>query len=399
MEDQKLPIMEGYADPIIKRIIARDQKRKDILPKSLNGHPMQLVLEDLLLWDEAVLTVSFKEGTTALHRQIEAVASEWSKYANIKFDFGYDTSKDSYRSWVPNDTSSIRVGFADAGYWSFVGTDSLDPEICSPGDITLNLEKFDVDLPAGWQATVLHEFGHALGFHHEHQSPVSQCDFDWDKLYAYLAGPPNFWSKEKVDFNLKQMPAGGLSFSPYDKQSIMHYSFPEWMFIRGIASPCFIELNDTLSEEDKKMAAKAYPSDENLTTEMRIQRQSYIVQLLKLSGSFDKIELSVMHERLSGLRSKLGKRHAFIGLENASLSVEVKRAILIAGGQASEDPKNMADNIAIGNLLPTSYAYQFLADLLDQLVKSYNKDGAVKLTEVSAIGTVLECVQMVQSKI
>jgi hypothetical protein len=399
MEDQKLPIMEGYPDPIIKRIITRDQKRKDVLPESLNGHPMQLVLEDLLLWDEAVLTVSFKAGTTALHGQIAASASEWSKYANVTFDFGYDPSKDSYRSWVPNDTSCIRVGFAEPGYWSFVGTDSLDPEICRPGDITLNLEKFDINLPAAWQATVLHEFGHALGFHHEHQSPVSQCDFDWEKLYAYLAGPPNFWSKEKVDFNLKQMPAGGLTFSPYDKQSIMHYSFPEWMFILGSASPCFIEVNNALSEEDKKMAAKAYPFNDITATELRMQRQEHIVQLLKRLDAFNETKHSAMYQRLSGIRTKLGQGHAFLGLEHANLSLEVKRAIMIAGGQASEDPDNLADNIAIGNLLPTSYAYQFLADLLDQLVKSYNKDGSVKLTEVSAIGTVLECVQMVQSKI
>jgi hypothetical protein len=78
---------------------------------------------------------------------------------------------------------------------------------------------------------VLHEFGHALGFDHEHQIPLSACqtDFRWDNdpgyvetrdadgefvpddrgrnpgLYTAFEGPPNNWSKETDDFNLKEL--------------------------------------------------------------------------------------------------------------------------------------------------------------------------------------------------
>lgn len=399
MENNTVPIMEGYPDHVIKRFALRDERRKKALPEALNGHPIQLVLEDLLLWNTGVLTVSFKGGTAAVHKNIADIAATWSKHANIQFDFGQDSASGSYRVWVPGDTSSIRVGFEAPGYWSFVGTDSLDLEICNPGEITLNLEKFDVSLPRNWQATVLHEFGHALGFHHEHQSPVSKCDFDWDTLYAYLAGPPNFWPKEQVDFNLRQMPAGGLTYSPYDKLSVMHYSFPEWMFLSGASSPCYVEENTGLSEEDKKMAEDAYPFKEDLLAEKRMRQRERIIHILKHPKAFSAEENVVLNSRVQQLNTRSGQMHSFMQFERTTLNNQVKKAILVAGGQAAEEPGNLADNIAIGNLLATDYAYQFLADLLDELVKTYNQDASVKITDVSNADTVLECIQMVQGKI
>src|SRR5690606_8889908 len=86
-------------------------------------------------------------------------------------------------------------------------------------------------------------------------------DFDWPKVYDYLGGPPNYWPKWKVDHNLRQLKKGNLSFSAHDKNSIMHYSFPAWMFIQGEQSECFTTANTVLSEEDKKMMGEAYPQD------------------------------------------------------------------------------------------------------------------------------------------
>src|SRR5690606_173425 len=213
---------------------------------------------------------------------IAEAASSWTEFGNISFDFGYDENNGSFRAWTEDDSSHIRVGFDSTGYWSLVGTDSSDPVIVEPGEITLNLEGFDVELPSNWRGVVIHEFGHALGFHHEHQTPALECDFDWNKLYEYLGGPPNYWPKWKVDHNLRQLQSGGMIYSAHDKHSIMHYSFPAWMFVTGENSPCYTDENTDLSETDKEMMGEAYPFDEELiamTDEDRIDNLRTLIEI------------------------------------------------------------------------------------------------------------------------
>ena len=392
-------MIEGYPKDLIRKMMLRNERRRKILPDSLKGQPLQLVLEDLLLWDQRQLSVSFKGGDVALHGKIAEVASEWTKYANIEFDFGYNPEVESYRVWQPGDTSSIRVGFQDLGYWSFVGTDSQDPEICKPGDITLNLEGFDLALPNNWKTTVLHEFGHALGFHHEHQSPLANCDFNWDRLYTFLSGPPNFWSQEQVDFNLKQLPAGGFTYSPHDRNSIMHYAFPDWMFLSGAASTCYVQEPTGLSEQDKIMAGKAYPLEESLYEAQRLQRKENVEDLLQAVQAQNEGDVLQLNTRMGDLSRLVGQRHSYLRDKQLSLDLQVKKAILIAAGQSWEEPKNLSDQLAIGNLLPTEYAYQFLADLLDELVKTYNPAARVRIADVSGVDTVLSCIKMLQGKL
>ena len=74
-----------------------------------------------------------------------------------------------------------------------------------------------------------------------------------------MGGPPNYWPKHKVDHNLRQLKQGGLTNSGHDSDSIMHYSFPTWMFIENEKSPCYTSENHDLSATDKIMMEKAYP--------------------------------------------------------------------------------------------------------------------------------------------
>lgn len=260
-------IFEGYPHEILLRLKAHriSQYENEGLGKSNKA-----VIENNLLWNKDILFVSFKGGDFNLISSIATVAQEWTKYANIKFDFGIDQNKKTFRKWVNGDSSDIRIGFEDRGYWSFVGTEALNLELCPHGSLTMNLENFNVQLPTNWKRLILHEFGHALGFHHEHQSPTVQCDFNFDKLYADMSKLG--WSKEQVDYNFQQLSGHGLYFSKHDPLSIMHYAFDEKYYESGKNSPCFIiSENHSLSNSDKLLAQKAYPKDFTFSKQTRLR--------------------------------------------------------------------------------------------------------------------------------
>jgi hypothetical protein len=234
------------------------------------------------------IRVAFKGGSADLHKAIADTVSEWTQFANLTLDFGL-TPQGTYRAWAPADTTfsaEIRVSFDQEGYYSLVGTDSIDTTLTKPGEESLNLQGFDQQLPNNWKGTALHEFGHALGFQHEHQASAAACDFRFQDdpgyvattddmgqyvqdsagrkpgLYTYLGGPPNNWPKAVVDFNLRPLPDSSayLVGGVFDKDSIMKYYFPDWFFVSGTHSQCFTggEATD-LSPGDKAGAAKVYP--------------------------------------------------------------------------------------------------------------------------------------------
>ena len=268
---------------------ALDKREKTLgknLPPEIEKLVSSSVVEKSKIWNEGVLKVSFKGGNSTLHRKIAETANIWTNYGDITLDFGYNPIKRTFRVWKPNDTSHIRVGFEYKGYWSIVGNTSVDWSIIPKGQISLNLQNFDNgNLPVNWKATVLHEFGHALGFKHEHQSPDSECDFDWPKVYSELAKKPNQWNKEKVNHNIRKLRERGLTFSKYDNKSIMHYNLPSWMFKTGEKSECYTEKNLKLSVLDKKMMNKIYPLEDS---DFKSQREKISVVYENIKIAYEK---------------------------------------------------------------------------------------------------------------
>ena len=137
----------------------------------------------------------------------------------------------------------------------------------------MNLQFYGVDTPtlkdgqpapeAPMRATILHEFGHALGLQHEHQSPNANCDaeIDWDA--AYKVGADIGWDKGLVDRNFRQLASStSLNATAVDRKSIMHYSLPPTLFKRGKQSACFVPENLELSQVDRTFIASIYPKDE-----------------------------------------------------------------------------------------------------------------------------------------
>lgn len=308
--------VEGFPEPQLTQLRnVESARRLAATSGKFTLHP-SFVIQVTRRWQPGeTIPVAFNGGDQKLRERIADAASEWCKYANLKLDFGEVTpSGRKFREWRTDDVSysaSIRVAFNQRGYWSYVGTDCTDASITPPSQASLNLERFDSSLPSDWKAVLLHEFGHALGFQHEHQHPTNGCEseFRWEDdpgyvltkgqygeaipnngkypgLYTFLGGPPNKWPHDQVDFNLRQLPeSSAYTIGPFDRNSIMKYFFPEWMFRSGTNSACYTPTeNARLSDGDKAGVARVYPFDPPAIRSVMETRQQ---ALHELSLGFD----------------------------------------------------------------------------------------------------------------
>jgi hypothetical protein len=209
---------------------------------------MAVVVE--ALWPAGTtLHVRFLDGDPAVRQKVEAVAHGWEDHANIRFQFG------------DRPDAQIRVSFQQEGSWSYVGRDAVHVPAAEP---TMN---YGWLTPASeddeYSRVVLHEFGHALGCIHEHQSPAVTIPWDPRAVYAYYA--LQGWSKEETDQNvLIPYSPEGMQFSMFDPESIMLYAVDERLTI----GPFSIGWNRTLSESDKSFIRSRYPAAEKVIVEL-----------------------------------------------------------------------------------------------------------------------------------
>jgi len=197
------------------------------------------------MWEPGeTLRVGFnlQGGSLNLMEKVKFFCKEWERIANIKFEFVTNIS-----------TAVIRVGFLPGGSYSLIGREALS----IPGNVTtMNFGWLEGVSDALARQVILHEFGHALGFIHEHQSPGVAIPWDKEKVYAFYAQPPNNWSRELVDLNIFTRYATTLTnYSYYDKLSIMQYAIPADLTTDGSS----VAANMDFSNMDKQYAALIYP--------------------------------------------------------------------------------------------------------------------------------------------
>ncbi|WHI47563.1 matrixin family metalloprotease [Microbulbifer sp. JMSA004] len=163
--------------------------------------------------------------------------------------------------------AEIRISFDyNQGSYSYVGRDNINIEEAK--DPKFNTMNFGWDLTEthGYD-TALHEIGHALGFSHEHQNPMSGIVWNKQAVLEYFSGEPNYWDEEAIHYNiLNKLYTHEVSGSKWDKDSIMHYPFDPGLILKPnkyqrkplIPAP-------GLSPTDIKEALRFYPAlDSNL---------------------------------------------------------------------------------------------------------------------------------------
>ncbi|MFQ6180338.1 M12 family metallopeptidase [Sinorhizobium meliloti] len=236
--------------------------RKEIAAQALadeGPNELEGFVQEAFLWPNETVSVCFFDGSPAAHEQIVKLANLWTEGTSVSFFFGPEGSRNRCDGRAKTD---IRISFRGQGYWSYVGVSS---KYVKPQKQTLNLNGMGNGRPltASQKGTVLHEFGHALGFEHEHQSPAANCEeeFDWNYLYNSFG-----WSKEQVDRNMRKLlinqSRNGLIVTEFDSNSIMLYSLPVEAFREGQASSCYISRkNNILSQADLSTVREAYPAD------------------------------------------------------------------------------------------------------------------------------------------
>lgn len=187
------------------------------------------------------------DGKDDWKRAMRDAFAQWERHAELTFE--EVTSR-----------ATIRIGFGNDGSWSYVGRDALS---VSPRSRTMNIGWSPIDDPD----VALHEIGHAIAMHHEHQA--GGIDWHRENVIKSLSGPPNNWSVGQIENNVLE-PIGAqrpVIKGSHDYDSIMHYPIPASWIKSGRYAESGIQPRAGLSVADKYWAAFVYPSVEPVEEE------------------------------------------------------------------------------------------------------------------------------------
>ena len=190
---------------------------------SSEDRTQELAIYTTLMWEPGrTLKVKFVDpSATAFQKgKVQQYAAEWMQHANIRFEFDVPQSE----------PAEIRITFIGTGNNSYIGVDALT--ITDQNVATMKLTSVaEGQTEEIIRRTVLHEFGHALGLVHEHQSPAAGINWNMPEVYRYhkerLRLP---WSEQKVYDNLMRVfPAKEVDATRFDPESIMLYTiYSSW---------------------------------------------------------------------------------------------------------------------------------------------------------------------------
>ena len=216
---------------------------------------------------------------------IQKIVNERYNFMGVKFEF-VDV----------NTNADIKIGFnAGGGAWSYIGTDARFAGQTTP---SMNFGWFDV-------ATVIHEFGHALGMIHEHQNPFGKpIDWNVDKVYKWAAETQG-WSKETTFSNiLSKYNTSLLNGSAFDANSVMLYFFPSELTNDNRGT----QQNFKLSKTDIEWLLKNYPTKNSPTLPSNVDVLNKCIEQCKKQTKSNQIYQSMYSSNNNIMESYCGSK-------------------------------------------------------------------------------------------
>lgn len=175
-----------------------------------------------------------------INKKIEYYSKMWEEWSGIEFVF------------KNNPKSEIRIMInPNSVHESYVGKDAL--KILNPMQSTMKLGIGIEVNEDSIRRTILHEFGHALGCIHEHQSISSTIK--WDEPVVIRCCAIGGWDEARVRHNIfRKYTSSEITNSKFDKNSIMIYPIPSDWTLDGYS----VGWNNSLSNFDKEFMKRAY---------------------------------------------------------------------------------------------------------------------------------------------
>jgi hypothetical protein len=204
----------------------------------------ELALIKTNMWDNTkVLRVHILPHTfdLSLNTFIEQYANDWVPFSGIAFQF------------VHTKQAEIIIELNGNGFHSSqIGKDALN--YSSRGIKTMNLGIGTATSIEHIRRPVIHEFGHALGCIHEHQSPAASV-IQWNEPAVIRSYALGGWDEATVRHNVfGKYSSGIVTNSQFDGDSIMLYPIDASHTLDGFSAPW----NTALSALDKSFMKKAY---------------------------------------------------------------------------------------------------------------------------------------------
>jgi hypothetical protein len=194
------------------------------------------------------LGVAFLDNDPMKVQYVTTIAPKWLDGPTLG---SLDTSlkhRIAFKFGVQPRDGQIRITFdPKLGNNSQVGRQNL---LVPDGQYTMNIADLE-------EYVVLHEFGHALGLHHEQASPHTPIKWDEAAIVADLSKPPANWSLSTIRAQVeKKYPSNYACIGDpgFNITSIMIYPIPKAWTKNGFSSP----LNENISARDFKCLAAVY---------------------------------------------------------------------------------------------------------------------------------------------